>query len=245
VNFYRRLVADRMTFAPGPVLDLACGSGRLLLPLLRDGHTVVGLDRAPAMLAAAARRVTRLSPARRGRALLVRGDLRAFALRRRFTIALCAFHSVQHLYTDADLLRFLRAARASLAPGGWLAFDVLPPDPDWLTRGDHRRWARTIFRHPSTGQRLAYTTNHRYDGSRRLLEMRLYYQPLDERGRAVGRERQVRLHHRQLWPNDVRRLLARAGFRLLGAFAGFDGSALPEGDGLPADEHVYVARRLR
>jgi SAM-dependent methyltransferase len=246
VNFYRRLVRDRMAFAPpGPVLDLACGTGRLLVPLLRDGHTVVGLDRAPAMLAAAARRVARLSASRRARGLLVRGDLRAFSFRRRFSIALCAFHSVQHLYTDAELLRFLRSAAASLVPGGWLAFDVLPPDPRWLARGEDRRWARTVFRHPSTGQRLAYTTNHRYDEERRLLQMSLYYQPLDERGRPVGRERRVRLHHRQLWPRDVERLLARAGFRLVGAFGGFDGTELPAGEGLPADEHVYVARSLR
>jgi SAM-dependent methyltransferase len=246
VNFYRRLVADRMAFAPpGPVLDLACGSGRLLVPLLRDGHTVVGLDRAPAMLAAAARRVARLAPVRRARGLLVRGDLRAFSFRRRFAIAVCAFHSVQHLYTDAELLRFLRATAVSLVPGGWLAFDVLPPDPRWLGRGDDRRWARTVFRHPSTGQRLVYSTNHRYDERRRLLEMRLYYQPLDERGRASGREREVRLHHRQLWPDDVRRLLARAGFRLVGAFSAFDGSPLPAGAGLPADEHIYVARSTR
>jgi SAM-dependent methyltransferase len=246
VNFYRRLVKDRMTFAdPGPVLDLACGSGRLLVPLLRDGHTVLGLDRAPAMLAAAARRVRRLAPGRRARCLLVRGDLRQLSLRPRFAIALVPFHSIQHLATDADLERFFRAVAASLAPGGWLAFDVLPPDPRWLNRSGDRRWARTVFRHPSTGQRLIYTTNHRYDVARRLLEMRLYYQPADERGRPVGQEWTVRLTHRQLWPADVTRLLKTADFRMIGAFAGFDGTALPAGDGLPADEHVYVARLAR
>jgi hypothetical protein len=126
-----------------------------------------------------------------------------------------------------------------------LAFDVLPPDPRWLNRGDDRRWARTVFRHPVTGERLVYTTNHRYDGARRLLDMCLYYQPVDERGRPVGRERTVRLSHRQLWPAEVKKLLAGAGLRLMGAFAGFDGSALPDGDGLPADEHIYVARLAR
>jgi hypothetical protein len=75
--------------------------------------------------------------------------------------------------------------------------------------------------------------------------MRLYYQRIDEAGRPVGAERVVRLCHRQLWPIDVQRLLAQAGFRLVGSFAGFDGSALPDGDGLPADEHVYVARGPR
>ena len=245
VTFYRRLAADRMACAPpGPVLDLACGTGRLLVPLAHDGHAVVGLDRSPAMLARAAARVRRLSPSRRQRCLLVRADLRAFALRPRFALAVCAFHSVQHLSTDSDLLRFLRAVRRSLRDDGWLAFDVLPADPVWLGRDPRRRWARTIFRHPATGERLLYTTNHVFDRHTRLLHMRLYYQRVDGDDRPLGEERVVRLCHRQLLPAQVQALLARARFRIIGAFGGFDGSALPDGDGLPADEHVYVARAI-
>jgi SAM-dependent methyltransferase len=246
VTFYRRLAADRMKFpAPGPVLDLACGTGRLLIPLLRDGHTVVGVDRAPAMLGAARRRVTRLSTPRRRRCLLLRGDLRRLALRPRFALAVCAFHSVQHLYATRDLRRFFAMAAAALAPGGWLAFDVLPPDPRWLGRDPRRRWGRTTFRHPITRQRFVYTNNQTYDGRTRVLHIRLFYQPVDERGRPAGSERVVQLSHRQLFPDEVRALLGGAGFRLLDAFADFGGSPLPAGDGLPADEHVYVARLAR
>jgi SAM-dependent methyltransferase len=241
VSFYRRLADNRMQFAPaGPVLDLACGTGRLLVPLLRDGRMVVGLDRSASMLAAASRRVARLSATRRARCLLLRADLRAFACGPRFALAVAAFHSVQHLYEEADLERFLRATRACLVPGGWLAFDVLPPDPTWIGRDPLRRWGRTVFRHPVSGQRLVYTTNHRFDPLRQVLHMRLYYQSLDPQGRPSGPERVVRLCHRQLEPALVKRLLARTGFRLLACFGGFDGRPI---DGEPdlAEEHVYVA----
>lgn len=241
VNFYRRLAGNRMQFAPkGPILDLACGTGRLLLPLLRDGHTVVGLDRSAPMLAAARRRVVRLSATRRSRCLLLRADMRAFALQPRFTLAVAAFHSVQHLYGEVDLQRFLHATRACLVSGGWLAFDVLPPDPRWIERDPLRRWGRTVFRHPLSGQRLVYTTNHRFDPRRRVLHMRLYYQPVDDRGHPSGRERVVRLCHRQLEPAWVEGLLARTGFRLLACFGGFDGRPV-EGKPGQAEEHVYVA----
>jgi len=241
INFYRRLAGNRMQFAPaGPVLDLACGTGRLLLPLLHDGHTVVGLDRSAAMLAAASRRVLRLSAARRQRCLLVRADLRSFACRPRFVLAVAAFHSVQHLYTTTDLQRFLRATRACLVSGGWLAFDVLPPDPAWIGRDPLRLWGRTVFHHPVSGQRLVYTNNHRFDPRKRVLHMRLCYQPLDEHGRLAGPERVVRLCHRQLEPSLVKGLLARTGFRLLASFGGFDGRPVDQEPGL-ADEHIYVA----
>jgi SAM-dependent methyltransferase len=245
VNFYRRLAVERGSLDAGPILDLACGTGRLMLPLLRDGQTVVGLDRSGPMLARAAWRLRRLSPARRARALLLRADLRAFAFRDRFSLAISAFHSVQHLIDDGDLLACFQAVRHALQPDGWFAFDLLPPDAAWITRDPERRWARTRFRHPGTGERLVYTTNHHYDPVRRALHMRLYYQPIDARGRRRGRERVRRLCHRQLAPAEVAALLGRAGLQIVARFGGFDGRPLQE-DGESSDEqHIYVARPRR
>jgi SAM-dependent methyltransferase len=242
VTFYRRVVADRMACGPpGAVLDLACGTGRLLVPLLRDGHRVLGVDRAPAMLARAARRVARLAAVRRAQSQLVRADLRQVPVRGPFAVAICAFHSVQHLVGDEELRGLFGTLARALEPGGWLAFDVLPPDPRWLFRASDRRWGRTTFHHPVTGERLVYTTNHAYDEKRRVLHMRLYYQPVDDSGQPCGAERVVRLSHRQLTPLEIRAFLDGAGFRLVGSFGGWDGRPLPDGDGLPADEHVYVA----
>lgn len=240
VTFYRQLAHNRMEFAAGSILDLACGSGRLLVPLLRDGHTVVGIDRSAAMLGAAQRRVRRLSLRRQQQCTLVRADMRAYAVRRKATLAVAAFHSVQHLTSDESFLGFLAHTRASLIQGAWLAFDVLPPDAAWLERDANRRWARTVFRHPTSKQRFVYTTNHAFDATRKLLHIRLYYQPLDGKGEKAGPERVVRLCHRQFWPRDIQGMLGQSGFRLVETFGGFDGRILadcPEA----ADEHVYLA----
>src|SRR5438477_2788809 len=151
VRFYGTLADER----GGPILDLGCGTGRLMLPLLRAGHVVVGLDRAPAMLARAAARLRRLAPAVRRRALLVRGDLRRLPVARRFQFAIAAFHTIQHLATDRELTGFFAGVAGALAPGGWFAFDTFAPNARFLSRTDHtdgRRWARTRFRHPGTGQ---------------------------------------------------------------------------------------------
>ena len=240
ITFYRQLARDRMAFASGLVLDLACGSGRLLLPLVRDGHQVVGLDRSTEMLAAAARRMRRLPASRKHQCHLVRADLRSFQLHAQASMAISAFHSVQHLTDEGDFLRFLRATRGNLMKGGWLAFDVLPPDPNWLTRDSERRWGRTTLRHPITKERFVYTTNHDYDPASRLLHMRLYYQPVDEGRRPCGPERTVRLCHRQFSPDEVVRTLGAAGFRPLETFGGFDGRILSD-NLATADEHVYLA----
>ncbi|HXI57335.1 MAG TPA: class I SAM-dependent methyltransferase [Polyangia bacterium] len=234
VRFYRTLADER----GGPVLDLACGTGRLLLPLVRDGHVVVGLDQSPPMLARAAARIRRLAAPARARALLVRGDLRAFNFRRPFALAVCAFHSIQHLISDDDLTQFLRAVRRSLIPGGWFAFDLFAPEKRFLARASDRRWDRTVFRHPG-GERLVYTMTSRLSPDGKTLLMTMYYQPIDARGRRRGAERVVRLCHRQLPPAAVHRLLKRAGLQPLFAWGGFDGAAAD-----PASEqHIYLARR--
>ncbi|HEY2899641.1 MAG TPA: methyltransferase domain-containing protein, partial [Polyangia bacterium] len=204
LRFYRLLAGER----GGPVLDLACGTGRLLAPLACDGHVVVGLDRSAPMLARAAARVRRLSAGARRRTLLVRGDLRAFSFRRPFQMAICAFHSIQHLTSDRDLLRFLKAVRAALAPGGWFAFDVFAPEQKFLARASNRRWDRTVFRHPSEG-RLVYSMNSRLSADGRVLLMTMYYQLVDARGRLRGPEKSIRLCHRQLPPAQIYGLLQR------------------------------------
>ena len=164
MRFYRTLADER----GGPVLDLGCGTGRLMAPLLRDGHTSSGVDRAPAMLARAAARIGRLGPAARRRALLVRADLRALAFRRRFAFAIAAFHSIQHLYTDADL-PVLRGRRARPDPGGWLAFDTFAPDARFLARARRGRATgsdagRDACSASGDGAPSAYSETYRLDG---------------------------------------------------------------------------------
>ena len=241
VRFYRMLADER----GGPVLDLGCGTGRLMVPLLADGHVVVGVDHARAMLTRAAARVARLGPAARRRALLVRGDLRTLAFAPRFAFAVAAFHGVQHLVTSADLLAFLRRARAALIPGGWLAFDLFAPDPAFMARvraaGPSRRWHRTLFRHPVTGRREAYSASYVFDARRGTLLTTFHYQPVDALGRRRGPERHVRLCHRQLEPVAVADLLTRAGLALLQSWGDFRGASLESGG---SEQHVHLARRV-
>jgi hypothetical protein len=205
------------------------------------------------MLARAAARVARLSPRRRRRALLVRAELQALPLapRRRpprFAFAIVAFHGIQHLVGDGELLRFLRRARAALIPGGWLAFDVFAPHADFLARvraaGADRRWHRTLFTHPASGSREAYTASHRLDPRRRTLLTTFHYQPVDGRGRARGAERHALLCHRLLQPREVADFLTRAGLELLQSWGDFHGAPLDDASKPGGSEqHVYLARR--
>jgi SAM-dependent methyltransferase len=223
VQWYRE-VAKRALRGPGTVLELGCGSGRVTVPLARDGHRVVALDQSQAMLDALEARRQRVPPSVRERIEPVSGDLRRFALRRRFPLIVAAFNVLEHLYTRVELEACLRCVRAHLAPGGLFAFDVQLPDPAWLARDPHKKWARTRFTHPTTGERVWYSTSHDYDPVSQIAIIRLYYQP-----DGGGQENVVLLSQRKFFPAELEALLAHAGFRVVERNGDFRGGSLGPG----------------
>jgi len=219
VNFYRRAARAR----GAPILELGCGTGRVLLPLVRDGHRVVGIDRSMPMLARARARLDRSGANVRARATLLRADMRAFSLNARagFSLVIAPFNTLQHLYHPDAFTDCLACVRACLADRGRFVFDVLNPDPRWLARDPQRRWARTRVTHPTDGKRYLYSTTHHYDAARQIAYVHLYYQPIDG-----GPERLVRLAHRMFFPRELEVLLRIGGFRLEERFGGWEGEPL-------------------
>jgi SAM-dependent methyltransferase len=236
VRFYRGL-ARRLLGGAGRILELGCGSGRVTVPLLGDGHQVVAVDAAPPMLAALAARLARAPAARRARARLVEADLRDFAVGGRFPLILAAFNVLEHLYTRVELAAALGRVAAHLAPDGHFAFDVQVPDPAWLARDPRRRWSRTRFVDPRTGTPMVYSTSHTYEPIGQIALIRLYYERADGRGRP----RVVHLSQRKYFPAELEALVAAAGFDVVERYGDFAGRPLAAG----AESQVLICRRRR
>ena len=233
VSFYRELARRR---GATEILELGAGTGRVTIPLARDGRAVLALDQSPAMLARLEARVRRLPPAAAARITPVTGDLRSFAVGARFPLAIAAFNVLEHLYTRGEVTACLQRIAAHLAPGGAFAFDVQLPDLGWLLRDSSKRWARTRFTDPTTGRAMFYSTNHDYDPISQIALIRLYYDPADEPAGAPappgGRRRRappthsvgarvVKLSQRKFFPAELEALVAHAGFRVVERYGDF------------------------
>jgi SAM-dependent methyltransferase len=218
VRFYRALADEVAT----ELLELGCGSGRLLLPLARDGHRVTGVDLSAAMLARLRERLDQAPADVRARVTLHRADFRSLALRRRYPLIVCPFNAFMHLYTRTDVEQFLAAVKRHLRKDGLFVFDVMNPDLRWLSRDPDKRWARTRFRHPTTGERMIYTTNLVWDGPLQIAFMRIYY----AKDKARAREQVVQLTHRYFFPLELEALLHYNGFRIERHDGDFDGQPL-------------------
>ena len=117
-----RWYAERLP-RDGDILELMCGSGRLLVPLLRAGYAMHGVDPSVAMLARCAARVA----AARLRATLVRQEIEALNLPFRFTGAFVAGGAFQRLTDPGAVRTALERIRAHLIDPGVLVLDLFVP----------------------------------------------------------------------------------------------------------------------
>jgi SAM-dependent methyltransferase len=114
----------------GSLLELACGSGRLLLPLAREGHTLTGVDTSERMLALAQARLQEEHLS--SRVTLVQQDMCTLRLPQKYSLAFIALGSFAHLTTRKAQQQALAAVRAHLTKGGTFIVDISNTDARYM-----------------------------------------------------------------------------------------------------------------
>lgn len=227
----------------GPVLELACGTGRLTWPLARDGHDVVGLDASGAMLAAAERKGTHEGThgathggawPRLVRPRFVLGDMRGFDLGRRFGLVIVSCNSLAHLTGPGDLRSCLRAVRRHLTPKGALAFDVVLPDPRLLAQPEGT--VRRLDLGPNPASAVEAEEVARYDP---VEQLRVSHWRVRRPGGPA--QAMAPLALRQFFPQELPLLLEAAGLELVERWGDFARGPLAAG----SLNQVCVARAAR
>jgi len=193
-------LADRH---PGAVLELACGTGQIGVPLARPGRRVVGLDVSRPMLDAARRRAGSAGAA----VEFVEADMRDFELGERFALIFVARNSLLHLHAAADFAAAFAAVRRHLAPGGVFAFDVFNPDVRLLAQAPGER--SFVMRAPFEDGELTVEATADYDAGTQVNRATWYVSTPTHRDRWV-----MPLHLRSIFPQELPLLLAASGFRL-------------------------------
>ncbi|MEM6994800.1 MAG: methyltransferase domain-containing protein [Myxococcota bacterium] len=215
VRWYRRIARERA--GGGAILELGAGTGRITCRLAEDHRRIIALDRMQPMLDALSRRAHDAKVADRIEPVL--GEMTDLPCKdASMQLVIVPFNGLMHLYTWDELLACFKEAHRVLSPGGVLAFDVELPDLEWLTWDPEERHAITRFIHPTTGAKLVYSTNHTYDAQTQICHVRIYYDDAPAAGQRFAPpakpRKLVHLAHRQIFPEEIRCLVAQAGLSL-------------------------------
>lgn len=227
VAFWVRTVAE----TTGHVLELGCGTGRLLAPIARSSisaagdpaRRLIGIDRSAPMLARARRRLARLPS--RARPSLLRGDVRALPFKPKKLGAIVAGYGLlQSLLNDRDLDATLAAAAVVLKRGGLLGVDLVPDLPVW----EEYSGRVPIRGKLAAGTTLTLVESVRQDRRKGLTIFDERY--VVRRGKHV-REHAFQLTFRTLPMAQTLSRIERAGFRVDAVYGGYSGEPWhPEAD---------------
>jgi len=201
-----------------PVLDVGCGTGRVLLRALEAGLDVDGLDASAEMLA----RLRQNAAARGFDPRVVEGDMRAFRMPRRYACVMIPFNAFAHNLTADDQLATLRCCREHLAPGGRLVFDVFSATPAMIATPVSDPVLELETRHPESGWLLRLSDGRRLDVATQTQHSRITIEELDAGGR-VARTHRFETTVRWIHPSEMEPLLRLAGFDRWEIAGGFDG----------------------
>jgi SAM-dependent methyltransferase len=208
-----------------PVLELACGTGRVTLPLARAGFSVTGLDAAPTML--------EVARARAAEAALditwVEGDMRDFDLGTRFRLILCPANAFLHLLTRADIEACLAAVRRHLAPGGRFALDIFIPKPELLVEAPSRHLPFGEYDDPAGRGHVIVTHSYVYEAHSQIKRINTYHTL--QRPGVADEVHTGTLDMRMLFPQELDALLDYNGFSITGKYEDYAGTPVGPASG--------------
>jgi SAM-dependent methyltransferase len=231
---------DKAAKCGGAVLEVGCGTGRVLIPTARAGIDITGLDSSETMLARCRQRLEDEPPDVRSRARLVQADMRDFDLRQTFRLITLPFRPFQHLLTVEDQLACLATLRRHLADDGQLILDLFNPWLHALTKDDLGVESDPEAGFTTADGRRVLRTHKIVD--RDLYEQIVYSELIYYVTHPDGHKE--RLVHafplRYLFRFEVGHLLARSGFEVAALYSDYDRS--PYGAKYPG-ELIFVARK--
>lgn len=189
----------------GPLLDLACGTGRMALRMAELGYQVTGVDITPEMIAWA-----RQKAAKQGLSIdFVVADARTFSLQKQFRFIYMLENAFQFFLTRQDQEGLLARVREHLQPDGYFLFETRNPTPQILSQG--RRPEGEKFTMPDGGQ-VVITNEQHYDPLTQIQHY-IHHHTL-HRPDGQREEKDIRVALRYTYPQELEALLHYNGFQI-------------------------------
>jgi len=225
IEFYRELIPS----AQSTILELGCGTGRVLIPLASHCAHITGVDISEPMLALC-RRKLQASKIPRSRAKIKLGDITALVLEQKFDLIIAPFRVFQNLKRDEEVTGLFRTVKSHLSDAGSCILNAFRPFLDreamatqWACEGENLHWET-----PTEDGRIAlYDRRSRIDAERQIIYPVLAYRRY--RGDVLEDEVIHEIALRYYYPDQLEELIAAHGFKIVNRWGGYAGEPYGEG----------------
>ncbi len=214
--FWRELV---MRYTPTRVLELACGSGRIGLELLKGpgDFYLEGLDLEPDMLSAYRRKLEREPETVQQRVTLHQSDMREYELEHKgqYDLIFLPFNSISHLYEIEDQLAAFRCTYEHLLPGGRFVVDIFLPDIDYLSDALNRPshvYLEDEIEGPNDEFTMLLYTTRKYDSFEQEQRITWIHEKFFQTGENERYHSRLDMH--VFFPRELQLLFLATGFRI-------------------------------
>lgn len=209
IPFYRRQIQRYGE----PVLELACGTGRITIPLAEEGLRICGLDISASMLALARSKAEQ----RDLRIEWFKGDCRDFHLGRRFRVILIPWNSIALIHELSELEACFRCVKQHLTENGRFIIDFFNPRLDFLIRDPSERRPVGEYDDPDGRGKVVVEESNEYDRATQINVIRWIF-TIKSQGRELIEELQMRI----FFPRELDTLLHYNGFVIEHKYGDYD-----------------------
>ncbi len=196
-----------------PVLELACGTGRVANTLALEGFRVTGIDNSDTMLSEARRK----SESQGTGVEWVQTDVRHFELGTTFPLIIFPFRSIAALLTVKDLEACLTCVKKHLKADGRFIIDAFNPDPEILHRSPEDRHPFAEYPDPAGNGTIVVTHSNVYDAASQINRIKLFFK-LPAQTEEVIEELNLRMY----FPQELNALLEYNGFIIEDKFGDYE-----------------------
>jgi ubiquinone/menaquinone biosynthesis C-methylase UbiE len=225
IPFYRA----RMPSPHSGVLELGCGTGRVLVPLTNDCGYIHGVDISEAMVSICREKLAKASISG-AKAQVQVGDIAELHLDKRFELITAPYRVFQNLETDGEVDGFFETVRRHLSREGTCILNVFKPNRDqaslrrdWVNESEYAAWETYV-----DGDRVTcHARNVRMDSDRMILHPELIYRRY--RGDDLMEEAVLKIAMRCYYAAEFEDVIVRHGFQIVGKWGGYSGERYGDG----------------